>query len=988
MITRREFFKRVLPDTGRVCRVAIMHDKSAPTKQHFYPVESLYDGWLDAEFDQLSGAGWETYFACCTFVENVTNRTAKQSLGYKCFRADIDCGFVKDYATQAKGLEALKQYLADSGLPMPMIVNSGRGWHVYWTLDEVIPYNKWKPVADALKQSMRELKFKTDPSVTADGARILRVPGTNNNKDPDDPKPVEVVHEAEDVPLKSITTALELYLADYARAEDLGIRSSVGSAAEDPLMRKMLASSEKSFSRILELSAQRVEVQESIENATTDKDGNTIIKQIKQKALRSAGCAQIDYIYKEQADPNMPYDLWRAGLSIAWNCSDRDTAIHDISRHYPEYDPAQTLRVSMDTDDKPQKCQQFQSLKPELCLNCIHKSKANPITTPITLGMTLIAATPEDNLQSEVWHEGLNETTDIEIPTSYPRNWFRPKAGGVAMRSMGDEDEDKIIYENDLWVQDRIDDPNHGAMLEIVRILPIDGLRVFTMPLSFVAKKEKMLETLAINHVAVSPVNYNKIQMFLTDWVRHLEQLGSFRVAREHFGWLDNDTKFLIGSREIQSDGSVLYSPPCSVTEEIASKYHAKGDINLWKQVINSYNAPGNEARAFAFFVGLGAPLYCFYRVSSMILHLTNSASGVGKSTALMAVNSIWGHPTDAMLNENDTTLSRQQRAGVLCNLPVTVDEITNLDGEEISNFVFHYSFNRGRNRMHSQSNAERKNSSTWNTPAVTSGNNSLYDSLRSFRSSTQGEMLRIMELHITRDTSKTKEEADQLFNHLLRDNYGLAGAEFMQYVLPNMEVVKTQALETQRRIDKLMGWTSSSEQRNYSALCGSAFTAAAIGKKLGLHDIDVDRVLQWAIRTLGASAEVVIESTNNNSPDVLGQFFNEHVRNVLTVNDYSEDAEFKLAVDVVPPNGELLIRYEPNTRRVYIARTKLQSWCAKQRIPFNPFVQEIQDNGTLIQQTRICLSRGTAIPGTAVWVVELDADKLNWLVDKTQGTA
>ena len=981
-ITRSDFFKQVLPDVGKFCLFTLFEDKSGDPTQEFFPIADAVEGRLDGKMAELSDLGREVYFACCTFVDGVTHRKAHQALAYKCLRIDIDCGLNKPYATQKEGLKAFKDFVVAVGLPLPTIVNSGRGWHMYWAFTESVDYNSWKPIAEGLKQATIALNLKTDVGVTADGARVLRIPGTKHNKDRKNPKIVEIIHFANEYSFKDLSDALNPYVPKNG-LDDLGF-ASTAAGADDPIMKKMLQSSEKYFSKILELSMQFVEVTENVEVDVPNKDGTVTTKTVKQKAMRSAGCAQIANIYKNRADETLiDHDLWRAGLSIAWNCVDRDKAIHLISEGYPKYTPAETIAKALGTEDKPQKCIRFQSLNPELCVNCVHKNKANPITTPITLGMTIIAATPLDNIQTDVWHEGLNDFTDVEIPSTYPRNWFRPKAGGVAMRSVDDEEEDKIVYEHDLWVASRIEDPNHGAMVEVVSILPVDGLRMFNMPQAYVAKKDKMLEVLSENHVAIHPAHYGKIQAYITDWIKYWQAQTKYRVARSHFGWHENNSKFLIGSKEIEPDGKIIYSPPCSVTEDIAPKYHSAGELSKWKQVIDTYDLPGNEARAFALFAGMGAPLYKLFNVNSMVVHLTNAASGVGKSTALMAINSFWGHPVDTMLNQNDTALSRQQRAGVLCNLPVTIDEITNLTGEEISDFIFHFSFDRGRNRMHAQSNAERKNTIVWNTVGITSGNNSLYDSLKAFKSSTQGEMFRIMEIQVDKDTSKTKIEADFLFNDLLRNNYGMAGVEFMQYVVANYEVVVREAKQMQLEIDSRMGWTEGKE-RNYSALCAAAFTAAEIAQRLGLHSIDIPRVKAWAVRTLGQVAENVAATSSNSGYDVLGQFFNEHIRNVLTVNDYSDsDNPLKLPTAVQMPQGELLIRYEPNTRRIFIAKQKLQSWCSSERIPYAPFWQDLLDKGTAVGEARLCLSQGTSIPGSRIWAVQLNADNMEWNVDK-----
>ena len=69
------------------------------------------------------------------------------------------------------------------------MVNSGRGVHVYWPLTEAVSAEQWLDAAERLKQACADNGLLADPAVTADVARILRVPNTNNYKD-DNPLPV------------------------------------------------------------------------------------------------------------------------------------------------------------------------------------------------------------------------------------------------------------------------------------------------------------------------------------------------------------------------------------------------------------------------------------------------------------------------------------------------------------------------------------------------------------------------------------------------------------------------------------------------------------------------------------------------------------------------------------------------------------------------------------------------------------------------------
>ena len=73
-------------------------------------------------------------------------------------------------------------------LPKPVLVASGGGLHAYWPLTSPVDVAVWKPVAERLKRLCEERAFAIDFGVTADVARVLRVPGTTNWKDPNNPR--------------------------------------------------------------------------------------------------------------------------------------------------------------------------------------------------------------------------------------------------------------------------------------------------------------------------------------------------------------------------------------------------------------------------------------------------------------------------------------------------------------------------------------------------------------------------------------------------------------------------------------------------------------------------------------------------------------------------------------------------------------------------------------------------------------------------------
>ena len=132
-------------------------------------------------------------FALGTYDET-GSRVASHVKQLKAFFLDLDCGPSKEYANQTDALTALRTFCKQTKLPRPTLINSGRGIHVYWRLDTAVSRETWHPVAERLKGLCKRNGLHADPVVTADAARVLRIPGTRNHKG-DPPLDVTVVGE-------------------------------------------------------------------------------------------------------------------------------------------------------------------------------------------------------------------------------------------------------------------------------------------------------------------------------------------------------------------------------------------------------------------------------------------------------------------------------------------------------------------------------------------------------------------------------------------------------------------------------------------------------------------------------------------------------------------------------------------------------------------------------------------------------------------------
>ena len=188
--------QKILPEEGNYCIVGL--------KDKVNTQQSFHSDWdtIETHIEDLRQGDFNIYFACASFA-TYGKRTQENAIYMKSFWLDLDCGENKPYPNQADALEALLSFCQQTKLPTPTIVNSGRGIHVYWILKESIQKNEWNPIAKQLKILCKEKGLEADPAVTADSARILRVPDTLNYKT-DPPAKVSVLRESPEIDFEEI----------------------------------------------------------------------------------------------------------------------------------------------------------------------------------------------------------------------------------------------------------------------------------------------------------------------------------------------------------------------------------------------------------------------------------------------------------------------------------------------------------------------------------------------------------------------------------------------------------------------------------------------------------------------------------------------------------------------------------------------------------------------------------------------------------------
>jgi len=925
------FLRKTLGDEGHYCLFSFRTKDDKRIQKFYTSIGDMADAARD-----LDSKGYDAYFALSTFNES-NSRKVSNVKQLKSFFLDLDCGETKDYPNQDEALKALQGFCKTLSLPKPKLVNSGRGIHAYWFLSEAIGIDDWLPVAERLKKLCGEHKLLADPAVTADAARVLRVPTTHNYK-------------------TTPPSRVEFLASDIPEALDFDKFSALLGGGMIPVPKRMLPSGASSVMNVLMGNKQNK------------------FKDIIVKTMNGTGCEQLKTIWKDQEDCSEP--MWRAGLSIAKFCVDADSAAKNISKNHAGYSLEDT-RDKMELIKGPYLCTSFDEFNPDVCPKCPNWGK---VKSPIVLGSSVVEATEEDNIV-EVPEMDLPDspTTTYVIPT-YPRPFFRGTNGGVYMRTVnaeGDPDE-KVVYHNDLYIVKRISDVEMGEAVVIRLHLPKDGVREFTIPLTAVTSKEELRKQMSMHGVAVSRMD--DLMAYMTTWVNELQAKGVATEARRQFGWTGEDFKsFVLGDKEIFGN-IVGDNPPSTPTAGLFHAFEPRGSLQEWIDMANFYDRDGFELHQYIVGTGFGSPLMALSPVSCAGFHVHSKESGIGKTTAMYVGASVWGSPKALVLGEDDTQHSRMNRSEVYQNLPLYIDELTELEGKELSSLIYQISSGKQRNRMTSGgNNTERARGKPWKLMSVTTGNCSAIDKVSLYKTMPKAEAQRMMETKAVRlfDESKTKHLTDAHATNA-ETVYGHAGRIYIQYVIANISAVKELLAQVQAKIDKAANLTA--ENRFWSAGASADLTGILIAKKLGLLNYDTNKLFRFIVKLLKENKNSV-EDMNSPAIETLNDYFHENWGSILKIKSTDDlrkgqkNGLDNLVIPELDPKVRLVGRYETDTKIAFLSPKPLRAWCGKQQLNYPSFKQELEDDfGAKIVKVR--LTKGTNTRLDATWCLAIDCSR------------
>lgn len=925
------FLEAVLPANG----LRVVASKPPKWRNGFKHTFLDTNEELVAEAMRLDQSGVANWFALATYADPQAGRTAINTVQLQCLWLDLD---YKHYASTEEATNDIARLAQVVGQPS-IKVHSGGGAHVYWVLRQALATSEWSPLARAFQAVWQGLGIQADP-ISADAARVLRVPGTHNRK-PEYGEPREVVIEFfEDITYDATALAKKLGAVPRVKATKPVLPASVDVPAA---MRDV-----------------------------NDDLGAGIERRPSFIGPLVSKCRHMRHAYEHQATLSEPQ--WYAVIGLARHLEEGRKVAHIFSNKHPGYSAEETdakLAQLEANDIGPTTCAKFKQVNPAACAGCPYN-----ITSPIQLGyqeaesvqpeVTVVEHTVTDSGEAVIVERSARP--DARIPQGYKFD------GQIMYKSLLDDQtgmwHDEPIFQGFLCPERIVTNERANYATEIQLYVQSAGQppKRITVPAKALSDKRDSARELLSRGVVFMSKHSGHLLDLLQRMTQDIQSRRRDSSVAEQMGWQD-DGMFVVGATGYRRHLPPLFDLPVPTgTKSVVRNYEPAGSLESWKRTAAIYDHPGAEPYQFALCYGAAGVFLEKAKLSGVILSLFSQAAGRGKSTAGYAALSWWGNPNGMKSQSKDTNNALFNKASRHKNLPLLMDEITDKPSWELEDLVYFMSQGREKESLTSERVA-RPILPGWALPVISTSNNSIKSKLQSRRGDAQGLFARIIEVPMDLDFATSMGYSDRMaLRDGFQDNYGHAGPKLVEWAMDNQDMCDTLMDKFAMQLDTAV--KGDAAYRFWVASCAATLTVAAVSNRMGLLPYDLTGLSKWTgalLRAQRADAATSIAT----SDDVLANFLEVNA-NRIVVSYLATLGGTATAPRIWPEEfrgSQLVGRAELPERSLYISMPAFMRFCHESGFDISAFIRNAARNvdplsgETLLKKpgpTMVNLGRGT----------------------------
>ena len=852
---------------------------------------SMHHEWGQTPDELVSLASTKTdcWFSPAGFSS--PSRKAKDCTGAAALWLDIDIGahHAKPDYTDPKqfGLD-FKNFMAGTGLPMPWIVSTGHGVHLYWPLGRTVTPDKWSRFMARLFTACDKYGLRYDHAAT-DISRILRVPGTYNYKG--QPVPVKIAKAGVTDLLKLATV-----LKQYEPAKQTAVKHA-------DTVREM-------------------------------RETDPIVNGCEQ--IRTCGAAE--------------YETWRNAARCLTFCDHGYETFHQLSQDDPRYDVDQCDKTwdSLEKDNyAPVLCATFEKAHREVCARCPAHGR---VTTPVMLGKKLkakVESAPADSIRGVPF-----ESDSYHVVPGKGVQWtFQNKEGADITLTIAPFE----FYIMELVIDNRMQTPMRTYKSRVV--FSDNSYRDFDFVVDDMYKSGLAPARILTQYgISVEPDNMDQMIKFMKTYIAKVQNELTPSFVRDHYGWYEvqdlsgeHHSEFVIGAQTYTASGVKVTYLDSRAQAMAEHKMTVAGTLDNWKQIPRLYRELGQESAQLlmcASFSSVFMPLG-IGTATNVAYNFYDTVGGKGKTSLLAALASVWGDPSSLPLSKTDTVSAKYQQYSVYHNLPILIDEITGMSAGDIANMLYDLVNGREKNRSNRQG-TELQRGGSWQTITVSTSNQSLYEMLKSFREQTLATSMRVIEMRCDfKDYTGDTEITDKIDSVMtaVHSNYGLAGREFIKYILADSNIKKEVTDYVAQFSAK---YRRNNDERFWITGLGVALAAGRIAVRMGLLDYDMDTLEKWVGETLLSTMRSSVRDNRQNPVSILADFITDNINNTLVVAEHTRQGK-EPPVGMpdpyvsIEPRGSLQIRRELDSNTVVFKKAALTRWADSHGVSASTLLDDLK---------------------------------------------
>lgn len=900
------FLQRVLPSAGPYTLMTIdtrLPDGDQRRVKHVNGIPSL--DAMDKIIQRLSMEPLDIYYATGSFA----GRNRAEPLMKRALFLDLDA---KDFGTKQDAITALQRFIRTTGFfPASLLVDSGRGVHVYWALSADVPVGTWKAASILLKARALACEFPADPAPTADAMRVLRVPGTLNYKGKE-PVPCAV-------------------LKDWGYTYDI----------EDLVGR--LAPTQSDAAKILAGT-----VGDDLSNKTTE---YAAIPYYTAEIVTKCG------VFKEALDTggrDHIEPLWSNILSVAAFTEDAEHFIEPLSSGHKGYDRAkaeakfaykQAKRV--DGSLRPVLCTTFAQYRAPICDACPFNGK---IKTPLVLGKR------EEMAFLPPW---------IKITE---RGVFKK----VVKADDGSPDEWKHIFPYHIGNVELVDQGVGELHMRGTFTSKSNVIRV-QIPTTLLAKDGSSLcEYLVGERIMVGSNAATELKGFMMSWLKTMQDIKRNSINRlTGMGWgeRESQTVFVAGQKIFTMDGKEDHFS--HIETSLLNDYSPRGKRDIWDSCAKILVSDGRQAAVATLLTSFAAPLMTMTGTGGLTFSIYSAASGTGKSSLLKTAQAVWGHPIRGVNALDDTMLSLTKKLGFLNSLPAFWDELRG-DRRTIHSFAkIIFQLSQGKEKSRLSSAVKMQEMGTWKTLITMASNERINDHMDQIAGNTNAGRMRVFE--VTMPPIKSAGVMDSDFSRSVAEldkNFGHTGQTYAKYLAMNRLAIETMITQVQDEV--VSDLTATAEERFWVGFVAAELTAAHIVNAAGILTIDVEALKKWLyveFRAQRSGSKAMFAPPELTATRLLFQYIDKHRDSMLVVEHMPKRgaAGSYGAIVIQPKDKEIVVLKAHVDKKIRFKLAAFRNWIyADQGYAPTPIICELLKTGA-VKQVSGTVSAGLANMSNAV---------------------